>query len=197
MNRGEQLKHEKFAQEFVKDYNAAGAAKRAGYTMHQDPKVARSVANKLLKIPYIRARIQELEKEVFEASKVSREKILNRLLQLAFRDTRKMYDSENRLKNIEDWDDDNAAAVIGVESLEVLDGFGVARKVKFSDPKAAIDSINKMCGFNAPDKVDHTSKGQSVKPDPAVPFIDYSQLSDATIQELKNAILKKNADTKR
>jgi phage terminase small subunit len=42
----------------------------------------------------------------------------------------------------------------------------------------AIETINKMLGFNAPDKLDHTTKGEALQP------FDYTKLSDAALREI-------------
>lgn len=188
------VRQELFCQYYVSIGKRTEAAIKAGYVSPaaETPKEVKKSANtnacKLMKKPEVKARIQELMAELASSLKVTNQRVLVRLSQLAFRDVRKMYDQENRLIDMQDLDDDVAAAVVGVETVEFLEGFGNTKKVKLSDPRAALDSISRMLGFNAPEKVDHTTKGDKM-PAAAATLIDFSKLSDAALDEIKNAIL--------
>jgi hypothetical protein len=61
------------------------------------------------------------------------------------------------LKDTTDWDDDSAAAIAGLESYDEKEPdsgmvLGTVRKIKISDKRAALDSLCKVLGFNAPEK---------------------------------------------
>lgn len=183
MARAENIRREIFAQHYVTMRNGTKAALAAGYAEPQ----ARKTASRLLGIPAVANRIKELQDEAVRATRITREKILNRYMQIAFRDPRKLFTEYGTLVNTESIDDDNAAALVGIDTLEVAE-IGVIRKLKFSDPKGALDSICKVLGFNAPDKVDHTTKGEKMAG--SMPPIDFTQLSDTTLRELQKAILR-------
>lgn len=68
-----------------------------------------------------------------------------------------------------------------LNSLEVLAGIATEGE-KDSDRVAAVKALNAMHGWDAPVKVDHTTKGESIHQP-----IDASKLSDTALQELMNA----------
>jgi len=77
---------------------------------------------------------------------------------LAFFDIRKLFNEAGGLKDPEEWDDETAAAVAGLENMDMrgIEGEpapGVIKKVKLSDKRAALDSLCKVLGFNAPDQL--------------------------------------------
>lgn len=183
MARIESIKREIFCQNYIVLRNGTKAALAAGYTEHQ----ARKTASRLLRVPAVAARIKELQDEAIKATKLTREKVLNRYAQIAFRDPRKLFNESGTLVDVDEIDDDNSAAIVGLETLELAE-IGVVRKVKFSDPKGALDSICKVLGYNAPDKVDHTTKGEKLSG--GLPPIDLTQLSEQTLRELQKMILK-------
>lgn len=181
-------RQERFCQEYAASHKPSEAAIAAGYGgQHIHPKSIAVTANRLLARQTVQARIAELEAEILDSIKITKEKVLMQYVKIAFRDVRQLYDDKNMLKNIEEFDENNAAAVVAVEVNEIWGGIGLVKKVKLADPKAALDSIAKMCGLNAPEKVDHTTKGEKI--DPNFGLIDYSKLSNETLNELKKMIL--------
>lgn len=65
-------KHERFAQEYLVDYNATAAAIRTGYSKRS----ARSTGSELLTKPDILARVHELQKEICKRLGVSAEMVI-------------------------------------------------------------------------------------------------------------------------
>lgn len=69
----------RFCEEYVKDYNGAKAAVRAGYK----EKNARITASQLLTIPNVKEYIEELQTDLLKQCKVESHVVLNRLMQEA------------------------------------------------------------------------------------------------------------------
>jgi hypothetical protein len=103
---------------------------------------------------------REMEAEIAASAKrlnLTRERILEEYAKIAFFDIRKIYTVDGGLKPISEIDDDTAGGMAGVESYdekqrdsdEVL---GTTQKVKVWDKRAALDSICKVLGYNAPEK---------------------------------------------
>lgn len=67
-------KHERFCQEYLVDFNATQAAKRAGYS----PRTAGSQAHDLLKKPEIQARLAELKVEIAARLQIDQDEVFNR-----------------------------------------------------------------------------------------------------------------------
>jgi len=109
-------KHKQFADEYLVDFNATQAAIRAGYS----EKTAYSQGQRLLKNVEIKEYIQSEQDKSSEALKISREDILQDLLDI--KDANKREGTVNSLK--------------------------------------AIEIINKMLGYYAPEKQDITIRGE-------------------------------------
>jgi phage terminase small subunit len=171
---------ELFAQEFSISGNRTVASIKAGYKASS----AKSQGSRLMKDPRVIARIAELKKVTADKFEVSREKVLAQYARIAFFDIRTIYDENNRLKDIAQLDEGAAAAINGIEVESILEGLGKITKVKIAERKAALDSICKFMGYNAPEKVDHTTKGEKM---PAG-GIDLSKLSESALMEVLKAL---------
>jgi hypothetical protein len=111
---------------------------------------------------------ERVDKEETEASAkrlhITKERLMEELAKVAFYDPRKMYNVDGGLRPIHEWDDETAGAIGTVESFdvktdvkeedEVVDSVttGTNRKVKSWDKIKAIETLNKMLGYNAPEK---------------------------------------------
>src|SRR3982751_4582459 len=96
------LKQEQFCQAYLIDFNASKAARLSGYKSE--------VGSSLLKRARIRSRIFTIRKETGKAFDITREKILQELMRIAYSDFRKM--------NVDELDligDDDAASIASVE----------------------------------------------------------------------------------
>jgi phage terminase small subunit len=153
-----------FREQYLFDSNGTQAAIRAGYS----EKTAASIAARLLTKVNIKNWIEEQLKIRADQAKLTKDKVLAHLEKIAFFDMRTLYDEKNELKKVKDFDD-NAAAAVGTIEIDVM-SFGkgddkvqvITKKVKPKDSITAIAHINKMMGWNAPEKVDHTTKGESL-----------------------------------
>lgn len=152
-------KETKFCQEYLIDLNATQAAIRAGYSK----RTATSIGNENLRKPHISKWIEEQRKAAAKRTELTQDRILQEYARIAFFDIRKVYNEANALIDIQDMDDDTAAAVAATETLEeynnekVLTGF--TKKVKLWDKVKALDSISKVLGYNAPEKVQMEAVG--------------------------------------
>ena len=69
-------KQEMFAQEFVKDFNSSGAARRAGYSK----KNSSVIGSQVLASPCVQERIEEIQKKRLNKMGITQEKIISNLL---------------------------------------------------------------------------------------------------------------------
>lgn len=139
------------------------------------------VAERLAVAEVVRAKV---DKEEVEASakrlNLTRERVLEEYAKIAFFDIRKILTVDGGLKPVSDMEDEEVGAVAGIESYdeksregEVL---GTVRKIKIWDKRAALDSICKVMGYNAPDKADITTHNSNP--------IDYSKYTDAELRTI-------------
>lgn len=129
-----------FAREYLKDLNATQAAIRAGYSK----KTAHSQGPRLLEDVEIKAQIEELQGKRLQKAEITGERVLNAIAEIAFGDIRKMFNADGELTRPQDWDDETAAAVAGLEVVTVNKGEGVVEhvaKIKRADRLRALDML--------------------------------------------------------
>ncbi len=146
-------RQELFCREYMIDFNGTQAAIRAGYSEDSAAAIASQNLTKL----NIKARVDQLMANMFEAVGITQAKIYRELARLALYDLRKAYTQEGALKSIQDIDDDTAAAMVGLDTDEIYEWIdsvkvntGQTKKVKFADKLNALNQLIKICGWNSP-----------------------------------------------
>lgn len=146
-------KQEQFCQRYLIDFNATKAAKEAGYSEHS----AKEIGYENLTKPDIQARISELREEMGKSFNVTRERIAQELALIAFGDTRIIFDDNGNIKSPSEWTDEGRVISAYEESVtefgdEDTGGTKTTKKVKQWDKIKAIEALNRLMGYNAPDK---------------------------------------------
>lgn len=157
-------KQQRFCDEYLIDLNATQAAIRAGYSK----KTANEQASRLLANVNIQQYLQKKKTKLEEKFTISQESILRELHSVVFTNIKRFYNEDGSLKRIVDLDDEAAAALAGVEVDEIWDKeydeesgrgrrvqAGETKKIKRWDKVKAIETINKMLGYNSPEKREH------------------------------------------
>lgn len=149
-----------FCEQYVFDWNATRAAKEAGYS----EKTAYSIGQENLKKPEIQDYIEEIQSDLSKLAGVSALRNLNELKKIAY-STLQNYHSN--WMTLEAWDKVSAEDKAAISELShVTTGSGeyakTVVKFKLHDKGRAIEAINKMLGFNSPEKFDHTTKGKKI-----------------------------------
>lgn len=154
-----------FVQEYLIDLNATQAAIRAGYSK----KTAKDIACENLAKPNIQAAIQKRRTKLTEKAEISQERVLTEYAKLAFLDPREFFDDNGDLIPIHKLPGEVAAAVSGMDVTTSYDkdndSVDTLKKIKFTDKKAALDSVAKHLGMFV-DKVEHTGGLTLLAPDP-------------------------------
>lgn len=149
-------KQRRFCEEYVVDWNATRAAKAAGYS----EKTAYSIGQENLNKPEILTYIKEIQKDLAKLAGVSALRNAKELAKIAYStplDTRIDWDT---IKDLSDLTEGQRASIsevyvqrrvmIGNEGEE--SGVVEQIKVKHYDKQKAIEILNKMFGWNAPEK---------------------------------------------
>ena len=141
-------KQKRFCDEYLIDGNATQAAIRAGYS----PKTANEQGARLLANVSISEYIRARQKKTADKLSLTHERLAEEYARVAFSDVRRLYNEDGSLKDPKDWDDDMAAAVAGVETIEERDPktkqlTGYTRKVKLWSKSAAMADVGKHLGF--------------------------------------------------
>lgn len=153
-------KQKRFCDEYLIDLNATQAAIRAGYAEKSARITASQMLGNVRVQDYLQARKIELDKRLENKYLISRERVLNEHARIGFSDIRVYFNTDGSLKNITDLTIDEAAALSSVESDDITIGgkkIGKTQKIKVYDKKGSLDSIAKIMGYNAPEKVDMTN----------------------------------------
>ncbi|MCP1404437.1 terminase small subunit [Achromobacter insolitus] len=125
-------KQRRFAAEYLIDLNAKQAAIRAGYS----PKTAESQGSRLLSNAKVAKAIQAGKEARAARTEITQDRVLQELARLAFFDIRQLYHEDGRLKAPHELDDDTAAAVAQLESIEEYAGRGEDREAIGTTKKA-------------------------------------------------------------
>lgn len=138
-------KEESFARQYVILHsNGTAAAISAGYARNS----ADVTASKLLGKPKVKARVKALLAEQEKKHNFSAERVLQELAKLAFSDARALFDSSGKLKSMEEWPPDAAAAVQAVETS----ASGHAKHVKLASKTRALEIFCKYYKMFAEDR---------------------------------------------
>jgi phage terminase small subunit len=161
-------KQQRFVDEYLVDLNATAAYARAGYAARGN--AAEVNASRLLRNAQVVAAVQEAMRARERRTHITQDRVLQELARIAFFDIRKLYSDDGSLKKPTDLDDDAAAALAGIDVVEMAGGASIdeggnlkhvpmfTKKAKVFDKGAALALAMRHLGMLT-DKVEHTGKG--------------------------------------
>lgn len=161
-NTGLSDQHQRFAEEYLVDFNAAAAYGRAGFKATGN--AAYVGASKLLAKPEVQAYLRMRKEALAAKLEVSQEDVLRRLVMFTFADRRQLFDERGCLKPMHELTEEQAALVAGLEVREefvqvgkekVFDGY--TRKAKFVDPLRSTQLLGQHYGLFK-QVMEHTGK---------------------------------------
>lgn len=126
---------ERFAEEYLVDFNAAAAYQRAGYKAKGQ--AAFTNASRLLAKPKVQAYLAVRKKALVQRTELSIERCMQEIEAIAFSDPRQLFDELGALKNLNDIPDGIARAVSGFE-------LGDKVKITLWDKLGAIEKALKL-----------------------------------------------------
>ncbi len=132
-----------FVDEYIIDLNGTQAAIRAGYAESS----ARATASRLLTIDNIQDAIAEARKEQQKRTQITADRVLLEVARLAMYDPRKFFNASGDLLGIHDLDGDTAAALAGMDVMELSDGAGSVKKIKLVDKGPNLERLMKHLGL--------------------------------------------------
>ncbi len=138
-----------FVREYLVDKNATQAAIRAGYS----PKTARSIGEENLSKPDIRAAIDAGLADLASRVGITAERVLRERARIAFFDPRKLLDAQGNPLPMQDLDDDTAAAIAGVEVIEMKGGaeipgvLSLVKKYRLAAKDTSLAALEKYLGL--------------------------------------------------
>lgn len=142
-------KQQAFVHEYLLDKNATQAAIRAGYSL----KTAASIGEENLKKPEIRAAIDAGLNDLAARVGVSAEMVLRERKRIAFFDPRQLLDGEGNPKPLQELDADTAAAIAGLEVVQMTGGeatpgvISYVKKYKLAAKDTSLAALEKYLGL--------------------------------------------------
>ena len=143
----------KFVEEYIKSLNATDAAIKAGYS----EKTARSQGSRLLTNVDIQKAIQQAKAEREERTKIDADYVLKRLVEIDQMDVLDIMDDQMKIRPVNEWPKVWRQYVVNLENLELSDGEGCFKKIKWPDKVKNLELLGKHVSVGAfKDKVEHT-----------------------------------------
>jgi len=165
-------KEHSFCHNYIIKWNGSQSARDAGYSEH----TCAAIASENLRKPYIQQYIDFIKNDFEKESGISKLRQLNELAKIAYSSIAHLHNTWIELKAFDSLTDDQKDAIESTETktesrgkynedTQSYDDVEVKMvKVKLYSKLGAIDQINKMLGYNAADKIDHTTKGEAMSP---------------------------------
>lgn len=147
-------KQEAFSVAMLTADTASDAYRRAYSTARMTPKQINEEASKLMANPKVAQRVAELRAQAAEKAVLTEARVLEEVARLGLFDPRKLFNADGSPKDIHALDDATAAAIAGLEVMEVYDGTGKDRKFvgylkkyKIADKNSALEKLMKHMGM--------------------------------------------------
>lgn len=163
-----------FCHQYIIDWNGARSARVAGYKEDSVYEIASQNLRKL----HIKQYINLIKNNLEEESGITKLRQLNELAKIAYSNISMLHNDWIELTRWSEIVDNNPDLLAAVESIDTktetkvykTDGYDEQEveikyvKIKLYSKIQAMESINKMMGYNSPDKVDLTTKGKAITP---------------------------------
>jgi phage terminase small subunit len=179
-------KQKKFCQEYVLDWNATRSYLVA-YPNVKNEATARACSSRMLTKANIQEYCELIQKDLEKLCGISKAKILNEHVKLAHSSIAHLHNTWIERKEFEALTEDQKACIseISTQTRTIKQGEELYDiefvKIKLYDKQKALDSISKMMGYDAPQKIDLSNKGDKFEP------IDYSKLDDSVLRAIIKA----------
>ncbi|MGH8073651.1 MAG: terminase small subunit [Lysobacter sp.] len=155
--------HQRFADEYLIDFNATAAYQRAGYKAKGA--AAMAAASRLLARPEVQAYLAKRKSELLAKVEVNQEEVLRRLAFMALGDIRTLFDGNGNLKPMSELTPEEASLIQGVEMFEEYAGrgedreaIGMTKKLKLVSRLDAVKTLGTHFGMFAR-KLEHSGPG--------------------------------------
>lgn len=134
------VRHELFCREYIIDYNAARAARAAGYS----DKSANTTGYRLIREELIKTRINQLIGESMERLEISADYVLRRLYEIDNLDVADILDDSGEVKPISEWPEGWRKSVTGLDYDNSAEGASPRmRRIKWPDKVKNLELLGK------------------------------------------------------
>lgn len=160
MKKGLTIKQEKFCNKYLECGNASEAYRYAYDCSRMGDETVWKRASELMQNGKVTGRIKELQSSFQKRTEITKERVLNELVKIGFSSIAYMHNSWIDRVEFDQLTDDQKACIKSIQTkVEKRSYDDEVRnvemvKIELYDKLAALNSINKMLGFDAPAKVD-------------------------------------------
>ena len=148
-------KQQRFVEEYLIDLNATQAAIRAGYS----EKTAKEIGSENLTKPNIAKAIEEAQNKRQEQTQIDAAYVLKRLVEIDQMDVLDIMDDQMKIRPVNEWPKVWRQYVVNLENLELSDGEGCFKKIKWPDKVKNLELLGRHVSVGAfKDKVEHSGK---------------------------------------
>ena len=146
-------KQQRFVEEYLIDLNATQAAIRSGYS----EKTAKSIGQENLTKPDIQKAIEEAQSKRAEQTQIDAAYVLKRLVEIDQMDVLDIMDDQMKIRPVNEWPKVWRQYVVNLENLELSDGEGCFKKIKWPDKVKNLELLGKHVSVGAfKDKIEHS-----------------------------------------
>lgn len=184
-----------FCREYIYDWNATRSYKVA-YPDVKNDDTAAACSSRLLSNAKIQAYLESIQKDLEKEAGVSRKMVIREHMKLAFSSIAHLHNTWILRKEFEDLTDDQKACISEIDTKVKTEyeydpddpknrkPIGVEYvKIKLYDKQKALDSISKMLGYDAAQKIDHSG----IPPSSLNVVVDNSPTAE-TLKKLRDGI---------
>lgn len=154
-------KQKAFCREYILDWNGTKAAIRAGYSENSAAEIA---SQNLIKLN-IQSYIKTIQSDIEKLAGVSQLMVLQEHMKLAFSSIAHLHNSWIERKDFEELTDEQKSCISEIQTQvkhytpEEGDAYDIEYvKIKLYDKQKALESISKMLGYDAPQKVHNSGE---------------------------------------
>ena len=157
-------KQEAFCNYYIENSNASNAYRLAYNASGMKPETVNRKSAELLNNGKITARVEDLKNELKDKSDITKEKILSELGKIAFSSIAHLHNTWIERVDFEKLTEDQKATIKSISTKVQRKIIGTSDKpeiinveyvkIELYDKLKAMDTINKMLGFDAPTKID-------------------------------------------
>lgn len=146
-------KQQRFVEEYLIDLNATQAAIRSGYS----EKTAQQMGSENLLKPVIAKAIQEAQNKRTEQTQIDAAYVLKRLVEIDQMDVLDIMDDQMKIRPVNEWPKVWRQYVVNLENLELSDGEGCFKKIKWPDKVKNLELLGRHVSVGAfKDKIEHS-----------------------------------------
>jgi len=172
-----------FCEEYTIDWNASRAYSLAYPDASKE--TCRAGASRLLTNDNIQLYIKEIQKDIEKRAGISRLRVLNELSYIAFSSIAHLHNTWIELKDFDALTSEQKKCIESIDTKVIKKEYNDEVyateyvKIKLHDKTKALEMINKMLGYNEAERIDHTTKGES---------INETKISKADIDSIKEIL---------